>query len=948
MEKATGSVKDRLEAVSETANSHAASVNDIIYISDADAFITASEDRTLGLWLEIDGSWVRTQELHIELKPCALAWDGCRQWICVGLEDGTLLVLTMAPDFSDFCEYKSFPVHTDVITGMRYDPVLDSIVTVSRDRQLCVWDPELDDENNGIRGKQVSNSWISTLELYHPYPNVTLALCATYESNIVLVDCRWKEPREVHRLYQHGGSVRCLYLETRGNYLFSSGFDTHINIWELKQNKVTLRHRLVGHRKKVNGVAYHAGRKRVLSAGDDGDIHIWDPATPKPTFTLQSPHNGAVEHLHWEEDKKLLISTGQDRVLRVWRFSGDSRSQSMAESLTASAELWKRGISESAGITEECAEISQVRDDTKVDAAILSKSSDPKLAGYKRTINSFIKAFLATNRFSIDKADTASRFVQDFLQSLDDSLHSSQEWSECSEDNIAAALEVMEAYLMSRVYFRVFGTSAPDQEQDAALHKRLSQLSFIQPEHLEIPVEVCLETAAFQEAKEALCEIANCKVPQHKVTCVVSCCRAIHKVITDSKEAKLRKKYTALGSLAEHDLQADASEAAASAGADEFLPIFIYVVLQSNPKQLYSSIQYVQRFRYYLRMGSEGGCFFTHLSSAVYFLEHLTADSLSIDPETYEYYVNGCKATGLRVSAPPQESQQLWLEGQDGAEVEKSGGGIFLPSRDSELDSEALEEDGHVGSPASSWMKRSSAGSSGLFSDEVRQEEEVASSAAPWMALLNTMDNELESDNLFAGLQDFDVPTTPESKSSADHQGNGGDRLFEGSTGELNDPEVAALLREVQEDLDTPLFPEELAHEAELSLSANEKQSCPSETSSLVGIPLHPDGSSEMQPESSQSTVDAALSESPTSDFVVDSSLNDCGFNQTEELPTAEAMSPEVLAANMSYTQPEESHSPPSVSKLGDLKSFFETKIALAENERQRRGRTPNPNSLGP
>ena len=101
---------------------------------------------------------------------------------------------------------------------------------------------------------QVSNSWISAIELYHPHPDVPVALCATYESSILLVDCRKQNPKRVHTLNQHGGSVRCLHFDKRcccslvlptevcvvfsSKLLFSSGFDMNIILWRLVGTQV--------------------------------------------------------------------------------------------------------------------------------------------------------------------------------------------------------------------------------------------------------------------------------------------------------------------------------------------------------------------------------------------------------------------------------------------------------------------------------------------------------------------------------------------------------------------------------------------------------------------------------------------------------------------------------------------------------------------------------------
>ena len=53
-----------------------------------------------------------------------------------------------------------------------------------------------------------------------------------------------------------------------------------------------------------------------------------------------------------------------------------------------------------------------------------------------------------------------------------------------------------------------------------------------------------------------------------------------------------------------------------AAGADDFLPVLIYVVIHANPPQLASNLEYIQRFRMHSRMASESAYFFTQLVSS--------------------------------------------------------------------------------------------------------------------------------------------------------------------------------------------------------------------------------------------------------------------------------------------------------------------------------------------
>ena len=54
------------------------------------------------------------------------------------------------------------------------------------------------------------------------------------------------------------------------------------------------------------------------------------------------------------------------------------------------------------------------------------------------------------------------------------------------------------------------------------------------------------------------------------------------------------------------------------AGADDFLPVLIYVVIHANPPQLASNLEYIQRFRMHSRMASESAYFFTQLVHTAY------------------------------------------------------------------------------------------------------------------------------------------------------------------------------------------------------------------------------------------------------------------------------------------------------------------------------------------
>ena len=63
-------------------------------------------------------------------------------------------------------------------------------------------------------------------------------------------------------------------------------------------------------------------------------------------------------------------------------------------------------------------------------------------------------------------------------------------------------------------------------------------------------------------------------------------------------------------------------------GADDFFPALVYVVVQANPQNLHSTVNYIMRFRNpeALRLGAQG-CFITHFKAAVVFLSTFKSES---------------------------------------------------------------------------------------------------------------------------------------------------------------------------------------------------------------------------------------------------------------------------------------------------------------------------------
>lgn len=264
--------------------------------------------------------------------------------------------------------------------------------------------------------------------------------------------------------------------------------------------------------------------------------------------------------------------------------------------------------------------------------AFLEKMRDPTAGDLVRAIKGFIEH---VSRSPADP-DNDARLVQSFMDQTEAHFRGHSLWAGASEEELDASGEGLEKYLMTKLHARTFGSSALDKQQDAALTARLEALgAMVTPEHLDIPAR-CHNEATLLIAQKELHKINQYKAPRDKLVCVLNCCRVVNNLL-------------------------NVSSGDTPPGADDFLPVLIYVTLRANPQFLASNLVYIGRFRKHSRLTAESAYFYTNLVSTVAFLESCTADQLTgIDAEEFARRVpppaTPSVAMSLGGGPPPPES----------------------------------------------------------------------------------------------------------------------------------------------------------------------------------------------------------------------------------------------------------------------------------------------------
>jgi WD40 repeat protein len=75
---------------------------------------------------------------------------------------------------------------------------------------------------------------------------------------------------------------------------------------------------LKGHALGIWAVDFAPDGKALVSAGEDGRVHVWDAETGQPLAAFRG-HDGTVHSLAFSRDGSRIASGGRDGTVRLWK-----------------------------------------------------------------------------------------------------------------------------------------------------------------------------------------------------------------------------------------------------------------------------------------------------------------------------------------------------------------------------------------------------------------------------------------------------------------------------------------------------------------------------------------------------------------------------------------------------------------------------------------------------
>ncbi|KAJ7405961.1 GTPase-activating protein and VPS9 domain-containing protein 1 [Willisornis vidua] len=220
------------------------------------------------------------------------------------------------------------------------------------------------------------------------------------------------------------------------------------------------------------------------------------------------------------------------------------------------------------------------------------------LESKEKKIREFIQDFQ-----KLTAADDKTAQVEDFLQFLYGAMAQDAIWQNASEEQLQDAQLAIERSVMNRIFKLAFypnqdGDILRDQACECLVLDLLcgaQQCLDTQSWQLLLCPQVYLREAPWPSAQSEIRTISAYKTPRDKVQCILRMCSTIMNLL----------------SLANED---------SVPGADDFVPVLVFVLIKANPPCLLSTVQYISSF-YANCLSGEESYWWMQFTAAVEFIK---------------------------------------------------------------------------------------------------------------------------------------------------------------------------------------------------------------------------------------------------------------------------------------------------------------------------------------
>lgn len=272
-------------------------------------FFSGSNDRMVVEW-NLDTMQPERVVATLPTKAYALKFIEELNWLIVGNLIGGLHVI----DLNEKKEVRLMQLHTKTIFDLQYNAHTKRLFSMSADGSFAVWSiPEFE----LIHHQVLTHLKVRSLA-FRPDMNEVAIGCG--DGSIRIINTETFEELVKLEGHEKDHSVNALAYSPSGKHLLSGSRDARLNYWNL-QDGYDLFMRIPAHNYAIYSIVFHPSKPLFATGSMDKAVRIWEDGQMQPKTTVDitnGGHTNSVNKLLWSDHKDYLISTGDDRSIRVW------------------------------------------------------------------------------------------------------------------------------------------------------------------------------------------------------------------------------------------------------------------------------------------------------------------------------------------------------------------------------------------------------------------------------------------------------------------------------------------------------------------------------------------------------------------------------------------------------------------------------------------------------
>ncbi len=280
---------------------HQDEIEAVAFSPNGKLIATASDDRKVKLW-RLDGSLVTAFDRHREqVEDVAFSPDGFL--LASASEDNTVQIWNQTGDL--VFSLDGATGHVTEVEGVTFSPDGQLIASASDDKTIKLW------SRNGALIKTLQDHRARVEEVAFS-PDSQLLVSASGDGTIKL----WRRNGDlVWALDAHAGGAEEVIFSPDGQLLASVGEDKTAKLWSLDG---TLIQTFIGHEDRVRGVVFgrYANQDILISASSDHTIKLW--RFDGSLIASLKGHTAGVNGIDFSLDHQSIVSAGDDGQLILW------------------------------------------------------------------------------------------------------------------------------------------------------------------------------------------------------------------------------------------------------------------------------------------------------------------------------------------------------------------------------------------------------------------------------------------------------------------------------------------------------------------------------------------------------------------------------------------------------------------------------------------------------